>query len=241
MKYRKLLYGTYVSSNKRYTYDAISLVNLEKGRRNLRWFWRGWLPPLSSRILDLGCGGGHLLGFLKSLGYINLTGVDVSSEQVAYARQVLPNVVQSDIFMFLHKEGIGQFDMITAFDVLEHLTRDEMIELLGLVKIRLAKNGVLVVQLPNGDSPFVGSVFCGDATHETCLTSVSLRHILEASGFKDCRFREYDPAPTGFVSGVRYVLWQVLRVIIKAIHYVETGSPSTGIYTRTFLCRCQNK
>ena len=239
MKYRDLLYGSYVSANKRYVYETVNQRAMAKGWRNLRWFWRGWLPPLSSRILDLGCGAGNLLGFFKSVGYTDITGVDVSPEQVACARQICPNVIQSDVFHFLHREGIGRFDMITAFDVLEHLTRDEMIDLVKMIRGCLNPNGRLVIQLPNGDSPFIGSVFYSDATHETCLTAVSLRHILESCGLKGCQFREYCPAPTGVISGLRYLLWRVIHLVIKAIHYVETGRPSTGVYTRTFLCRCQ--
>lgn len=239
MKYRQLLYGTYVSANKRYLYDTISQNALAKGQRNLHWFFRGWLPPATSRILDLGCGSGDLLSFFKSAGYLNISGVDVSLEQVVLARRICSDVSQSDIFLYLRQDGIGKFDMITLFDVLEHLTRDEIIELLNLIRARLNPKGVLVLQLPNGDSPFIGSIFFSDATHETCLTSVSLRHILEACGFKDCRFREHDPAPTGFISLVRYALWQIICLVIKAIHYIESGAPSTNIYTRTFLCHCQ--
>ena len=65
------------------------------------------------------------------------------------------------------------FDLITAFDVVEHLTRDELLEFLCLVHGRLKPRRSLILQLPNGDFPFVGSIFYGDATHETCLTAVS--------------------------------------------------------------------
>jgi SAM-dependent methyltransferase len=238
--YRELLYATYVSANKQYLYRAARLGRArDKGIRNALWFLKNWLPPVDSkpRILDLGCGPGDLLAAFRHAGYTALSGVDISAEQVAIARNSFPGVVQGDLFDYLRQPDIGPFDLITAFDLLEHLTRDEAIEFLRLVHGKLRSGGTLILQLPNGDSPFAGSVYWSDLTHETQYTAISLRHLLEACGFRDCEFQEHGPTPLSVFGIGRTVLWKLLRMGIKTVHYVETGTGSTGIYTRTFRCR----
>ena len=41
-----------------------------------------------SKILEVGCGYGSLLLLLKKLGFINTSGLDVSQEQIAIAKQL---------------------------------------------------------------------------------------------------------------------------------------------------------
>jgi 2-polyprenyl-3-methyl-5-hydroxy-6-metoxy-1,4-benzoquinol methylase len=239
MDYREVLYGTYVSANKRRVYQRLDARASRKNVRNLAWSLRGWLPAAQTqpRVLDLGCGAGNLLSLFEFLGYSDFTGVDNSAEQVAEARERFPAVIQADVFEFLTEETGEPYDVITAFDLLEHLTRDEAITFLRLVSRRMRPGGSLILQLPNGDSPFAGAVFWSDLTHETPYTAISLRHVLEACGFDDCTFREHRPTPLSIRGFGRSVLWQLLRSGIKAVHYIETGTPSTGVYTRTFRCR----
>jgi 2-polyprenyl-3-methyl-5-hydroxy-6-metoxy-1,4-benzoquinol methylase len=238
--YRSVLYSTYVSANKRYLYDAIGDDHArERHLRSAIWSLREWLPPKAEepRVLDLACGPGNLLAVFQRIGYADFAGVDASAEQVAVARRSFPDVVEDDVFAFLAREEEGEYDVITAFDLIEHFTRDEGIDFLRLVNRRLRPGGMLILQMPNGDSPFAGAVYSSDATHETLYTAVSLRHMLQACGFGECDFREYGPAPMSVAGVVRYGLWRMVRGGIKALHYIETGAPSTGIYTRTFRCR----
>jgi SAM-dependent methyltransferase len=47
------------------------------------------LRPVSGPVLDLGCGPGHLTGFLRTM-HADVTGVDLVPEFVAHARQAHP-------------------------------------------------------------------------------------------------------------------------------------------------------
>ena len=77
-----------------------------------------------ARILDVACGGGRLLQFYLDSGYTDVHGVDVSPEQVALARQVIPDVIQADVLDYL-SEHAGRFDLISGLDIVEHF-RDTM-------------------------------------------------------------------------------------------------------------------
>lgn len=40
-----------------------------------------------SNILDIGCGAGHFLYYLKTKGYNNFLGIDISPQQVEYCKK----------------------------------------------------------------------------------------------------------------------------------------------------------
>ena len=75
------------------------------------------------RILDLGCGTGEMLEMLTGFG--DVTGMDSSPDAVAWCRQRLGSgaaVLLGSIPESLPTEG--GFDLVTAFDVIEHLDDD---------------------------------------------------------------------------------------------------------------------
>jgi SAM-dependent methyltransferase len=238
MAFRDRAYASYVSAYKRHSLSASASPHWQRNVRATAWALRGWLPAPrdDARVVDLGCGPGVLLAVYRALGFTNIVGVDRSQEQARIARTVAPRIVVGDVFEFL-AERRACFTLISAFDLLEHLTRDEGLRLLELIASALRPGGTLLLQTPNGDSPFAGSVIWSDVTHETQFTAVSLRHLLELAGFSDIEFREAGPVPVNAAGSVRLWLWRLVRLAMMAVHYVETGSPSTGIYTRVLRCK----
>ena len=187
----------------------------------------------NAAIAELACGGGNFLYFLKSRGYTNLTGIDISPQQVALARQVIPQVEEGNLIAFLEKNP-ERFDLITAFDLIEHLTKDEVLSFIEKAYTALKPEGKLLLQTPNGDSPFVGTVLYGDFTHEICLNPASISKLLKLCGFADIACHEMGPVVHGFVSWIRRLLWWKVRLMLKFIHLIETGSAGSGIFTRVF-------
>lgn len=53
--------------------------------------------PKDARILDAGCAQGHYLEALRRVGFTNLTGVDLSEQLLADARQRLPQAQLSNL------------------------------------------------------------------------------------------------------------------------------------------------
>ncbi|MBN4071996.1 class I SAM-dependent methyltransferase [bacterium AH-315-F18] len=206
-----------------------------------RWSapYRRRLQPLlpedrSAAILDGGCGAGQLLFLLRDMGYTNLHGVDVSAEQVSIAGQICPNVHQGNVIEYL-QERAGTFQLIFSFDVIEHLTKDEVLHYLDACLTALEPGGRMVIQTPNADSPWSAAVRYGDFTHETCFTPNALCNVLSVCGFSDFAAVELGPAPGGAKRTVRFILWQVLRSGLALWNLVETGSTGSGIFSRVFL------
>ncbi len=185
--------------------------------------------------MDLACGNGWLLYFFKQQGYGNLHGVDISPEQVKVARQVAPSVEQGSLFEYLG--GVpARFDLITAIDIIEHLQKDEVLAFLDACCRALRPGGRLILQMPNADSPMGLGTRYGDFTHEVMFNSHSLAGVLAVCGFVSFAAREGGAVPgSGVKSAVRRLLWQMIRQLIQAWHFIEMGNSGSGIFTRVFV------
>jgi len=201
------------------------------------WYLRGWLPAArDARIVDLACGYGRLLHFFRERGYRDVVGVDISPDQVQRARQVVSEVHEANVFDFLDAPP-SNFDLITAFDLIEHLSKDEALHLLAACATALSPGGRLVLQTPNADSPFGMAIRYGDLTHEICFTPNALARLLAMHGFGEIEVREVGPVPWGYslASTGRWGIWQVIRAGMRLWNLAETGRASHGICTRNFL------
>lgn len=232
--YRQKIYSQYASVFQ----NAGKDFDVEAARswgRAYEIYLRDWLPiNKNAAILDLGCGNGRLLYFLKSKGYQQLTGVDVSPSQVALAQQVIDKVVHDDILSFLSDKR-EVFDLILGIDILEHFNKDEVMRFLELSHQALKSGGRIILQTPNGDSPLVGNIFYGDFTHETCLTPSGLKNLLSLVRYERLETREAGPVIHGPVSLTRWLCWKVIRFFGTIWNMVETGTRGEGVLTRVFL------
>ena len=149
-----------------------------------------WLPEkLDAKILDIGCGWGTLLLSLWTNGYRNLIGVDISKSMYEVARRVLPDeitIVSADGLEFL-KNVKYQYDLITIFDFIEHMTVDRAYELLKECHEKLAPKGSVVIKTGNMINIFSASARYIDITHQQGYTEWSLFQLLDNAGFQHHR------------------------------------------------------
>ena len=132
---------------------------------------RRLLPPnKTGAILDFGCGDGLLLAAAQSLGYSDLTGVDISGALLqAAARHTSAKLRHSDGLELLKTSPNGAFETIIAFDILEHLTRPELLATSREIARTLKPGGRLIIRVPNGGSANSGQIYWSDLTHEKLL------------------------------------------------------------------------
>lgn len=209
--------------------------------RAYKSYLKSWLPKQKNvAILEVGCGGGRLLHFLKKRSYTNLTGIDISQEQTLLAKQVTKKVVQANAIEFLESIN-NEYDLIIGLDFIEHLYKDEVIDFLSNCHNALKPDGRIILQTPNALSPFAPSIFYGDFTHEICFTPKALQHVLNLCGFHNFHVRETGPVVHGFASAVRYALWRIIRLILKLWNLTETGNSTYTVLTRTFLISANKK
>jgi 2-polyprenyl-3-methyl-5-hydroxy-6-metoxy-1,4-benzoquinol methylase len=186
-------------------------------------------------ILDLACGNGRLLYSLKKNGFNNLTGVDVSLEQIEFAKKTGVDQIEcKDLRGFLDDVPAESFHVIFMMDIIEHFNHGDVLEILDKVNRALKKNGMLVIHVPNGDGIFGMGVRYGDFTHVHALTPKSTQQILSSCGFSKITSYEDKPTIHGLKSLIRYVLWQVLTLPVRLLYLAETGS-TKQILSRNML------
>ena len=164
-------------------------------------------PPTAGPVVDIGCGRGDLVRLLQADGY-DAEGIDVSPEQTALAQAAgITRVRQGDFRTILgaHPE---HYAAITATDVLEHLTKPEVLATFDDVAAALRPGGVFVARVPNAVSPLGGHIRNGDFTHQTSFTARSIRQLAAAAGFDTVLARSSPPIAHGLASAARVVVWK---------------------------------
>ena len=142
----------------------------------------------SGDILDIGCSSGGFLGTLKS-GPWNLHGIEIAPEMADRARKN----TGADVFVgdaLAAPFRPQSFDVITCFDVLEHVYQPQ--DLLRKALEWLKPGGIFYTMLPNIDSweaNFFGSYWYGLELprHLFHFSPQSLRHLMESVGFTEER------------------------------------------------------
>jgi 2-polyprenyl-3-methyl-5-hydroxy-6-metoxy-1,4-benzoquinol methylase len=193
-----------------------------------------YLPQThSARILDVACGEGSLLIFLKELGFDNLSGFDLSPENVSICRRLgLDSVQEFDALRLTQFHGSDQYDRIFAMDILEHLPKQEAVGFVEQVRERLAPGGRAIFQTPN-----MGCIFgllpryC-DITHEFALTETSAGDLFLAAGFE---MGDIEIVPAW---GAATALGRVRELYLRLLHtliYLAQDSSRPRIATMNLL------
>lgn len=191
----------------------------------------------AAKIIDLGCGDGGFLRELRRAGYQDLAGIDRGPEQVAEAaRQGETSVRLGDLLEEARALPDASYDVIIAFDVIEHLRREELLDLAEHVRRALRPGGRWILHMPNAESPFFGRIRYGDMTHEQAFTRGSLRQALSAVGFTSVRCYEDAPVVHGAKSVARLAVWKLIRLGLRVYIAAETGDTSPeAIFSQNFL------
>src|SRR5690349_21827168 len=127
--YRGRLYDRYVSASQ-VAFAPRSVADFMPRKAYLTQLIRRHFPPnREATFIDLGCGHGALLYFARMAGYGNTAGVDISAEQVEEAKRLgIEGVVAGDVMETLRSLPDASQDVVVAFDVVEHLRKDELLD-----------------------------------------------------------------------------------------------------------------
>jgi SAM-dependent methyltransferase len=102
-------------------------------------------PTGKTKFLEIGCGTGDFIQQIVQNENLEITGSEIYLKGLLFAKKNLPNV---DFIQFDVTQGIigDKFDIIVAFDVLEHIEND-MAALLNINKM-LSNQGCLIITVP---------------------------------------------------------------------------------------------
>jgi SAM-dependent methyltransferase len=101
-------------------------------------------PPPNAHILEIGCGTGHNLAMLAQFGRVD--GLELDDQARAIAEQRLGRPVMSSPLPELSGVPEQAYDVVGAFDVIEHI--DDDAAALASIQRRLKPGGKLVMTVP---------------------------------------------------------------------------------------------
>lgn len=167
-------------------------------------------PPRGARVLDVGCSSGAWLEVATDAG-LEATGVEVGEATGAAARDRGLDVITGTLAEARPQLGDRRFDLITFWDVLEHL-RDPRREL-ALARDLLSDGGSVAATFPNveGIYPVLTLRLLTRRTgvwehpelpvHLYDFAPATARRLFERSGFEPRRL-ETHPIPFEFFRSV---------------------------------------
>jgi SAM-dependent methyltransferase len=183
------------------------LMRFDKMAKWYKYRLKGLLPKdTSANILDIPCGYGNFLYFLKKEGYKNILGVDFDSNQVELANSIGLNAVVGEAALFLSDKH-DLYNLVSSIDFVEHLTKAQIPEYLSSCFNALKGGGSLILRTPCCDGIFGARDRYNDLTHETGFTSGLIRSLLRVIGFKDILVLDERPQPYRFVNVLRLSLY----------------------------------
>lgn len=188
-----------------------------------------------AEILDLGCGHGAFVYVLREMGFSNVTGVDVSLEQVQVAERLgISGVKQGEAADHVAARDSSSVDVVLAIDLLEHLPRSELLSLAQDVYRILRRGGRWVFHVPNAEGLFGPGVRYGDLTHEISFTPSSIWQLCRAVGFDHVEVHSDPPVVHGAVSLGRRLLWTLGVLPLRLLFAAESGG-TAPVLTRSLL------
>lgn len=139
--------------------------------------------PNFRSMLEIGCGTGYVLnGVSEKFPQAHLFGSEIFISGLDFASARVPRAqfMQMDARRIPYAE---EFDVIGAFDVLEHINEDEVV--LHQVNQALVNNGFLVLTVPQ--HPWLWSPVDEYACHERRYDAASLHRKIRSAGFQIIR------------------------------------------------------
>jgi 2-polyprenyl-3-methyl-5-hydroxy-6-metoxy-1,4-benzoquinol methylase len=238
--FRDRVYDRYLSS----LGDSAARREKPGGRGFQAWCEENYLPlvahlPRDARILELGCGAGELLDFLRQQGFTKAEGVDLSPEYVASAQRKGLSARVVDAREALLKADPG-LDCVIAIEFVEHFSMEELLDLLHQVMVKLRPGGRLILRTPNGGALLGGHSIYSDVTHVTIFSPASLYQTLRLAGFDEITIRDCPPAHGTLAGRVRALLWGAIATGAGLVHRIETGKKQS-IWTESMLCACRKR
>ena len=101
-------------------------------------------PPAGAKILEIGCGSGHNLSMLADFGHVD--GLELDDEARALSEKRLGRSVMRSPLPELAEVRDRQYDLVGAFDVIEHI--DDDAAALASIATKLKPGGKFVMTVP---------------------------------------------------------------------------------------------
>lgn len=170
-----------------------------------------YVPP-NSTVLDLGAG---YCEFINNIKAKEKHAIDLFNDIDKYAAKDV--VVHKQSVTKMDDLGSSHFDVVFASNIFEHLSSDELDNVIHQIRRVLKDYGRLIIMQPNFKYAF--KVYFDDYTHKQIFTAMGLSGLLEAHDFViEKRMDRFLPFTMGSkLPKARLLVWLYLRSPVKPL------------------------
>lgn len=184
------------------------------------------------KLFDVGCGSGNFLAFAKSRGW-QVAGIDFDASAVRAARETfgVTDVEQVDLVNYANSHPEAKFDLITFFDVFEHI--DNQTEFLTAIKKILKPKSFIAMSMPHRRGARWLMPYDLPPRHLTRWDEAALIGILTRHGFRSIYLKAIKASPNYIVLKLRfkYGRWLSFNLVNRVKKSVQVKSAKSQITT----------
>lgn len=154
--------------------------------RLINWSLQRYFPQAQS-MLEVGCGTGFVLtGLRQAFPHLRLVGAELHAGGLAHASRRLPEIdlLQFDARLIPYAQ---EFDVVGAFDVLEHIVADDGV--LSEMRMAVRPGGGILLTVPQ--HPWLWSASDDYAEHKRRYRRAELMSKVSAAGFELIRVTSF--------------------------------------------------
>jgi SAM-dependent methyltransferase len=126
------------------------------------------------RVLEIGFGNGSFLAWAKGEG-AEVAGIEINTQMRDAARA--HGFEAFDVSLAELAQRGARYDVVVAFDVLEHWDVDELVASFHAIRELLVDGGLFLSRFPNGQSPFGRVYQYGDFSHRSVLSTYKIEYL----------------------------------------------------------------
>lgn len=150
-----------------------------------------------SPILDIGCGRGEFLQFMKNNNF-SAIGLDLNGAMVESAKSKGFEAIENDALSYLSKRNKQSLSAITGFHLVEHIHFSDLMELFTECYRTLNNDGFVLFETPNPENLTVGAFrFYYDPSHLKPIPPMLLHFCLSYVGFRKIEIIPLHPEKEG--------------------------------------------
>jgi len=132
-------------------------------------------PPVGAKILEIGCGSGHNLSMLAGFGHVD--GLELDDEMRALSEKRLGRKIMRSPLPELNEVKDKSYDLIGAFDVIEHIDDDHAA--LAAIATKLKPGGKFMMTVPA--HPWMWTAHDVANHHKRRYSKRALRALIDGS------------------------------------------------------------
>ena len=126
-------------------------------------------------------------------------------------------------------------------DIIEHFTKNELVDLLHLIQNYLNPGGIAIFRTPNLDAPMATVYANGDFTHENYMNASSAQQVMMACGFEKVQvFESNMQIPNALKEIIRKVVFSLLKFRFKLTLFATGRSTQNVLISPNMVIIAKN-